>query len=73
MNDGRIITYNMSGSGDFSDSPKQLLYINGNFVSNSTNLKKQNIASIKSYDAASGKINFGQKGEGGVILITTKS
>ena len=73
MNEGKINTYNMVGNGSYPIKSKGLLYVNGKLVSNTFSIKKENISSMESYDAASGKLVFGKKGENGVLLLKTKS
>jgi len=73
MKEGKINDYHMLGNGTFKVQPDALYFIDGRVTHNPAAIKKEKVRSMESYDAASGKLVFGEKGEYGVTLITTKS
>lgn len=73
LDKGEIKTYHMADNGEFIIQSNLLYYVNGQVSNNPESVIKSNILYMESYDAASGKKLFGEKGKNGVLLLRTKS
>ena len=72
MQDGKMESYDMVSNGDPGQHKNVLYFVNGKIIKGQCSVKKEDVVSIESYDAASGSKVFGAKGKYGVILIKTK-
>ena len=72
MQGGKMESYDMVSNGDPGHDKNVLYFVNGKIIKGQCSVKKEDVVSIESYDAASGSKVFGAKGKYGVILIKTK-
>ncbi len=72
VQDGKIITYNMLTNGTFSKD-NQLYYLNGKPCADPSGINSKDVLLVETYDPASAKQLFGEKGRNGINFIKTKS
>jgi len=72
MQDGEIKTYSLVSNGTFSLKAGQLVYLDGKICTNPSGISSASIRSMETYDEASGKKYFGDKGRYGVLLLNTR-